>query len=531
MVFILISITSFLPFYAKASDLYAQDVIDSFYFKREGKPLWIKGRRINRFGKKLYSVLQKSWENGLNPDNYYVSDIEKIIKDVRYDRKDSALKAELLLTSGYIRYVQDLSGMRVDATELGLRKSDWLQRISPQEAIDMLPKELKTIDSFLKTLEPQSITYQRLKSELVKLVNSTDYQSNITNAPIYFNHILYPGMGDKNIPALRVRLGAHETSSNNLYIYDGKLVEAVKKFQKEKGLKPDGIIGKKTLFALNHGNKDKIRQIIVNMERLRWIEDKKPSRFIVVNIPSAQLWAVDNGSVEFTMPVVVGRKKRATLPFITKIHGVRFNPTWTVPPTIKKEDILPHLQENPLYLSDKGIELFDGYAKDAATLDPSAIDWNNISDIELNNLNMVQVPGSHNPLGRIRILMPNEYNIYLHDTNDRSLFARSDRAKSSGCIRMRDPEKVAMFALKKHSNWSVNKMSEILESGILKDIYTNDKVSVYILYYTIWLDEKNDLVYAQDIYGRDRDLFALLEKLDAIPIIRDNEVILSASAD
>ncbi len=531
MVLIEIAIMSFtyLPAKAQGSDLYAQEVIDSFYLQRDGKPLWVKGKRLNKSGKKLLKVLQKSWVHGFNPNNYYVSKIENFIDGKRYLSKEKALNIELLLTSGYIRYVQDLSGMRVDAYTLGLRKNDWLQRITPQAAVDILPDNLKNIDIFLQNREPKSTTYQRLKEELVSLVENNN-DDDIRNVPINFNRVLYPNRGDKNIPALRVRLGVYQDEQEDLYTYDKKLVAAVKAFQREKGLKPDGIIGKQTLFALNHGKKDKIRQIIINLERLRWIPDEKPERFVVVNIPSAQLWAIDNGAVKFTMPVVVGRKKRATPQFITKIHGVRFNPTWTVPPTIKKEDILPHLQENSGYLADKGMELFDGYGKDAPTLDPSSIDWSNISEIELNNLNMVQIPGAHNPLGRIRVLMPNEYNIYLHDTNDKSLFRRSDRAKSSGCVRMKDPHKVAMFALENRKGWSEDKMANILKTGKIKDVYTSDKVSVYILYYTVWLDENHEVIYGQDIYGRDDKLFDQLKKLDLITIIGDDGNILSASA-
>jgi len=531
MSFAVIATISFVAFSVQASDLREQEAIDNFYLERDGRPLWVKGKRLSKGGKKLYSTIQKSWENGLNPDRYFISDIDRIMEEGRYLNKDRALQVELLLTSGYIRYVQDLSGMRVNASSLGLRENDWLQRISISEAISLLPDDLKNIDAFLHSREPQSSTYQRLKVEMKRLVDSNSGNNERLNVPVVFSRVLYPGRGDKNIPALRARLGVYEENLNDLYTYDTALVNAVKEFQASKGLKEDGIIGKQTLFALNHGKSDKIRQIIVNMERLRWIPDEKPERFIVVNIPSARLWAIDNGSVEFTMPVVVGRKKRATPPFISKIHGVRFNPTWTVPPTIKKEDILPSLQENPSYLADKGMELFDGYGRDATTLDPSSIDWNTISENELNNLNMVQIPGEHNPLGRIRVLMPNEYDIYLHDTNNKSLFSRSDRTKSSGCIRMRDPDKVATFALKNRNGWSNDKMKDVLKTGKIKDVYTSDKVSVYILYYTVWLDENGNVMYGQDIYGRDDDLFAMLKKLDAIPIIVDNDNIVSAAAD
>lgn len=516
-----------------AKQLHNQAVIDAFYMEQDGEPLWLRGTKLNKAGKTLHQALQNAWHHGLNPNSYNVATIDLLISHDEYGDRSSeelALKLEVLLTDGYVRYAQDLSGMRVNAYELGLRQKDWLQRISAQDALALLPEDLDDIDMFLERQGPQTATYQTLKAELISLVDNSD--ENLTDFdPISIRRTLYPGRKDNNVPALRLRLGVQEPSQEELYIYDPLLVQAVEKFQAEHGLKPDGIVGKQTLHALNHGKDDKITQLIVNMERLRWVPDEKPERFVVVNIPSARLWAIENGSVAFTMPVIVGRKKRPTLSFVTKIHGVRFNPTWTVPPTIKEEDILPSLLENPAYLADKGMELFDGYGRDAPTLDPMVVDWASLSKQELNNLNMVQVPGAHNPLGLIRILMPNEHNIYLHDTNNKSLFYKADRAQSSGCVRMQDPERMAQFALKNRKGWADGDLKKIIASKKMTDLYTNDHVTVYLLYYTVWLGESGQIIYGRDIYDDDQRLLESLKKLDGIPIIRDNGIILSTSAD
>tara|TARA_R110001592_G_scaffold79054_1_gene236726 strand:- start:54522 stop:56156 length:1635 start_codon:yes stop_codon:yes gene_type:complete len=530
---VIVAFSAFPASPSEAKPLYAQAVFDQFYQQRDGEPLWIRGKRLNSAGKKLYGVLQESWMHGFNPDLYYVSEIRAILDNRNDPDVTSALRLEVLLTSGYMRYVQDLSGMRVNASDLDLRQEDWLQRIPAQEALALLPDDLDDIDDFLETRAPQTHTYQRLKQELTTLVEDQDGRA-AHDAPIRISRTIYPGQEAKSILAIRQRLDVAEGLPENQYVYDAPLVAAVKEFQTQKGLDADGIIGTQTVFAFNHGKVDKIRQIILNMERLRWIPDAKPDRFIVVNIPSARLWAIEDGAVAFSMPVVVGRKKRKTLSFITQTHGVRFNPTWTVPSTIKKEDILPHLQENPAYLTDKGMELFDGYGRDALTLDPQSVDWENISKDQLEHLNMVQVPGAHNPLGRIRILMPNAYNIYLHDTNEKSLFGKSNRAQSSGCVRMKDPDKVAIFTLKNRrgGGWTQDDTDALLKTGKLKDIYTDDHVPVYLLYYTVWLDERDQVIYGQDIYDGDQALFHALEKLDGIPIIVDNDnKMLSASVD
>ncbi len=523
LLFLLFCATLFVPEYTYASTLKNQTAIDEFYLSRDGEPLWLKKNlKINKSGKELLDVLRQAWQNGLNPNFYHVDKISQILEKKRRIGKDDTMKVELLLTDGYISYVRDLSGMRVNARDIGLNPKHWQQRISANEALAIMPSN--NIGEFLHKIEPQTKTYQRLKSELITLLEDENFLlSEDIQEKLVFKSLVRPNRGYSDIPKLRARFMLDEVAQQDIYRYDDALVSAIMRFQAEKGLKPDGIIGKQTLRALNQTNIDKIKQIIVNMERLRWVSDVKPERFVVVNIPSATLWAIDNGKVRFEMPVIVGREERPTLSFVTNIHGVRFNPTWTIPPTIKLEDILPSLQENPNYLSDKGIELYDGYGKDAPTLDSLAIDWETMGEAELHSLRMVQVPGKHNPLGDIRILMPNEHNIYLHDTNDKELFYRTDRAKSSGCIRMKYPEKLALFALEKRKNWSKDNMLEVLEENKTRDIYTPEKIAIYLLYYTIWLGDKSRIIYGFDIYNRDNALLQLLEKLDGFYVIGDND--------
>ncbi len=505
---------------AHSASIIHQDAIDQYYLAKEGKPLWVKSRRLNKTGKALLGVLEQSWMNGLNPDRYHVNEIKETLRYIGRN-SDEISEVELMLTDAYILYARDISGMRVNAYDVGLTPKHWKQSITVEDALLYLDGHKGDIAQFLLMMEPQANTYQRLKNELTDLIEEAQ------DTPVAYDHIHFaklavPGRGYNDIPKLRTRLGITDVEEENYYTYDPELVHAVKVFQEENGLKPDGLIGTRTLLALNQTRRDKINKLIVNMERLRWVADEKPNRFIVVNIPSATLWAIEEGQVAFEMPVVIGRKKRETLSFVTTIHGVRFNPTWTVPPTIKKEDIVPQLIENPGYLADKGMELYDGYGKDAPTLDPSVVDWANITESEMKGLRMVQIPGAHNPLGRIRVLMPNSHNIYLHDTNDKSLFWRADRAKSSGCVRLKDPEKVAEFVMKAKNSWNEKSLKKMLDKPKTSDIYTSERMPVYLLYYTTWIGDKGQIVYGYDVYDKDRELLQLIEKLDGIPFIRDN---------
>ncbi|MCB1840922.1 MAG: L,D-transpeptidase family protein, partial [Alphaproteobacteria bacterium] len=180
---------------------------------------------------------------------------------------------------------------------------------------------------------------------------------------------------------------------------------------------------------------------------------------------------------------------------------------------------------------DKGMEIYDGYGKDAQTLDPMTTDWAAMTPGEYKTLRLVQIPGAQNPLGRIRILMPNKHNIYLHDTNDRKLFGRSDRAQSSGCIRLQDPEKLANFILFEREGWSDGQLKKYLENKKTKDIMIPHHIPVYLLYYTAWIGPEGQVVFGEDIYSRDKKLFQELEKINGIFIPNLHNSLVANAAD
>jgi murein L,D-transpeptidase YcbB/YkuD len=490
-----------------------------FYEAREYKPVWLteNGKNLSSDGEKLLERLQQSWAHGLNPQTYQVDVILSLIEQAGGAPMHGV---DVLLTEGFIRYAQDLSGMRVEAEKLGLDPADWLAPITVRSALGILAAAT-ALEDVWQRIEPQSSTSALLRDELVKLAEAPP-EPYADVMPLGFGDVMLRPM-DRHVrmPDLRLRLGVEPQTDDKL-LYDDRLVAAVIKFQRQHGLKQDGYIGANTLRALNRTQKDRMRQIIANLERLRWVDARRPHKYVVVNIPAATLWAIENDQVAFEMSVIVGRAKRATNSFITQITGVRFNPDWTVPPTIKKDDLWPKLIENPEYLFDKGIELYLGYDRDSETLDPASIDWASLTPNDLHALRMVQTPGPHNPLGRIRVLMPNKYNIYLHDTNERSLFTRAERAQSSGCIRMEHPEAMAAFIMSGQKKWNPERVAESLQSEKTKDYLIDQPIPIYLLYYTVWADSEGAIVYGTDIYGEDEKLLKTLENIDGFVIPRYN---------
>ncbi len=490
---------------AKFHDSKAMQV---YYSTRENRPYWVGDSGPTGRAEKFLEILEASWTHGLNPRKYHTDEIRGMIEHPNMMEK---AELELLLTDAFIRYARDLSGMRISPEAMKLDMKDWRAPMGSEDVLGFLA-EGKSFDRVIKDIEPKSPTYKKLQKELVRLAQE-DVGAYEQHLPIVFGGLMRPGWGHKAVPKLRDRMGLKQPEKNKM-VYDDELAAAVMKFQRENELMADGVIGDKTLQLLNRTKHDKMLQLIANMERLRWSEGEKPDRFIVVNIPSATLWALDQGRVKLEMPVIVGSPWRRTRSFSTEVTGVRLNPKWTVPPTVKIFDIVPKIQEDPNFLVDKGMELIKGYGSEARTLDPSSIDWNTISKAELSKIRFIQTPGEHNPLGRVRILMPNEYNMYLHDTNHPELFDKPERAVSSGCMRMKHPEKVASFVMDGYQGWGENLMSEVFSAGKETDFDIVKPVKVYVLYYTVWIGDKGQIVYGSDVYNYDSKLIDALAGID-----------------
>ena len=489
------------------------DGLREFYKARNFQPYWVSRGRPNDDAQEMLDMIQNSWTHGLNPYSYQYDTIAQLYER---DGDDAAMFAmDVLLTEAYIEYGQDLTGIRVNPATLKSNKKFWQQPLTTQYLLSLLGRN--DIDDVVASFAPRGGTYNRLRKELITLVNEEPepYEGVL---PIRVKGAIHPYEQHQAVRDLRIRFGVGGDS----LVYDDALAARVMAFQAANGLKADGIVGPATLGAINKNRRGKIHQVIANLERLRWVPENKPDKFVIVNVPSAMLWAVENGRVAFDMPVIVGRKERPTNIFITEITGVRLNPTWTVPPTIKKEDILPKLREDGGYLESKGMELTHGLGSDALTLDPNAIDWSTVTEDELRTLRMVQVPGAHNPLGSYRVLMPNSYNIYLHDTNEPHYFDTPGRAISSGCVRMKRPREMADFILREKRGWTPEKTQNTLDTAKLHDLYVQNVIPVYIVYYTAWVDDGGEVVLGNDLYGYDDEIIKMLTNLDEIFIPVDN---------
>ena len=336
---------------------------------------------------------------------------------------------------------------------------------------------------------------------------------------------LHPGDADPGVPALRMRLAVtgdlhgFTPSAADPAVYDHDLATAVQAFQRRHGLIDDAVVGRHTRAALNVPVSERIRQLELNRERLERDERLDYERLVRVNIPGYALSLIEHGREVLQMPVVVGRRDRPTPELRSRIIFLVLNPTWTIPAKLAYEDYLPKVRRDPSYFRDHDIRVFDGWYHGAAEIDPDWIDWRLVGR-SIKSLKLRQQPGPENPLGRIKFFLPNDDDIYLHDTPSRGLMRRDHRTFSSGCIRVGDARALAEALLAHEPGWSPERLDETLATGGTVEVRLSSPVPVVLTYQTAWVSADGTVNFRADVYDHEDEWAAGLAAetdADAVP--------------
>jgi len=291
--------------------------------------------------------------------------------------------------------------------------------------------------------------------------------------------------------------------------FDPALVDAVKAFQARHGLEQDGLIGQNTLAELNVPAQERVRQILLNLERRRWMADNPGERYVFVNLADFELKVVDGPRTVFDTRVVVGAPYHRTPVFSGEMTYLELNPYWNVPPSIARKELLPKIKADPGYLAANNFELLSDWSESARVLDPHTIDWSAVTP-ERFTYKLRQGPGPGNALGFVKFMFPNQFNIYLHDTPARGLFARDVRDFSHGCIRVQDPETFGSFVLDRQPGWSLDAINAAIATGKRQIVSLEQPLPVHIAYLTAWVNKDGSVNFRRDVYGRDAILAAAL---------------------
>ncbi|MBX2980136.1 MAG: L,D-transpeptidase family protein [Flavobacteriales bacterium] len=342
----------------------------------------------------------------------------------------------------------------------------------------------------LSLIEPLHPQYARLKTELRKYRDLDTLPWPVID--IGKERKLEPKAKHPSIPLIRkrlVHLGDHNAPNDSSVmlseVYDSTLVSAMQRFQERHGLHPDAVIGQGVLKQLNITPQQRLHTLLVNMERLRWVPEHNAPDLLLVNIPEFKLHVYEQGKEVMSMVVVVGSTATRTVIFSDSLSHIVFSPTWTVPASITRGEILPAMKKDPDYLRKKNMEIIGGSASNPV---------------------IRQKPGASNALGRVKFLFPNSYSIYFHDTPSKSFFARESRAFSHGCIRLSQPQELAEYLLRNDSTWTTDKIKKAMFGGKETFVRLKEKRPVTIGYFTAWVDAEGRLQFRDDIYGLDATL-------------------------
>lgn len=482
-----------------------------FYRHRNFMPAWSSSHGPYEDINELLDAVRMSYEDGLNPADYPADEIAGLLNTLLDSARagkplDPAMMADLdlLSTSTFLALGYHLLAGRIYPE---ITDGEWADNIWEADLDDALSDALAsgTIAETLSGIAPPSEEYAALKNALA----SYREISSAGGWPVVpYGKTMRPGDRSSRVKVLRNRLLISGDLVDNggavdNLLFDDAVEQAVLRFQKRHGLVPDGVVGPNTLAAINVPISKRIRQLELNMERWRWLPENLGDRYIFVNTAAFELKVVDSGSTVMRMKIVVGKPYWHTPSFSAKMTYLIVNPSWYVPSSIAVDDIVPHARENPDYITKSGYRILSGGNGDATELDPASIDWQDVTEDNL-GFRLVEPPGPHNPLGRIKFMFPNRFSVYLHDTPSKSLFNRKVRTFSHGCIRIEKPVELAKYLVPDVD------FDELIAKGETVKVELPEPIMVHSLYWTAWVDKDGTINFRDDIYGRDEALQELL---------------------
>jgi L,D-transpeptidase YcbB len=474
--------------------------ITDFYTRRKYQYAWFDQNGITETCHIFYNQLQ-SYSSDFDDLSVNPKLVDSLINFAHDENEKKVLSEidrqniELMLTTSYFRYAEKaFAGSTKSTFDL-----EWF-----------IPRKKKNFQALLDTMisTNKAIALQEPVNQF--------YKSLIIELRKYKNIEKNGGLPSINPSKKDLKLGDTDSSSYNLKRYlaltgdlttndtsdsfDKNLELALKSFQKRHGLAESGHLNKNTLAELNTPTSQRIRQIMINLERLRWLPQEIEPNFILVNIPEFKLHVFENNKAISESNVVVGKQANKTIVFKGELSTIVLNPYWGIPQSIAVKEILPKLKRSTSYLSRNNIEVFSNNK----VINPNTISWGKYNK-EL-PFYFRQKPGINNALGKIKFLFPNNYSIYLHDTPSKGLFGETNRAFSHGCIRVQNPKELATYILRNDPKWTLQNIESVLKIDTEKHIAVKPTLPVYILYLTAWVDYSGQLNFRKDLYNFDKKL-------------------------
>ncbi|MEO0344402.1 MAG: L,D-transpeptidase family protein [Pseudomonadota bacterium] len=476
--------------------------IVAFYTERGLKPVWTGSKnRARRDG--LIRSLKASVAHGLPAGTYKIAELQTALKSREASK---AAAAEIMASQVFVDFGRDLNSGVIRPSSADREIAIRPQVLSSKSLLEYAAKTSPR--KFIDGLKPQSSNYaalQKEQSKLIQLAERGRLGQTVPKAKKY-----EAGMSGAAIQILRNRLISLGYRAGTGALFDPALVAAVKKFQSDHDLNPDGVVGSSTLTLVNLSVDDRLRSVVVNMERERWLPQARGKRHIYVNIADARVTVYDGGRASFTSRTVVGKNAKdfRTPEFVDEMTHLVINPTWHVPASIAGREYLPILKTDPGYLGRQNMALLN---QSGQSVSASSIDFSQYSEGNFPYF-IKQRPDPGNALGQVKFIFPNQFNVYLHDTPSRSLFNRDYRAYSHGCIRVHKPVEFAHHLLAKQTNNPKGFYQAQVSTKREQYVGLKQPVPVYISYNTSFRNTSGEVTYRSDFYGRDKRVFNAMTK-------------------
>jgi murein L,D-transpeptidase YcbB/YkuD len=459
----------------------------------------------------LLALVKESADDGLSPEDYHASELARLAPSLAAPRDAiSRAQLDLLATDAFYLLLSHLYLGKVDPTTLDPKWNFEPPPVGDRAGAAFVLDAITSgkLREAVARVRPSHWWYARARAAL------TEYRALAAKggwAPIPAGPALKPGSSGPRVVALRRRLAATGDLAGqplDAPAFDEPVAAAVRAFQTRHRISPEGVVGPATLAELNVPVGERIRQIRVNLERGRWLlHDAADEDFVLVDVAGFEAAYMRNHAAVWRARVQVGKPYRQTPIFRSKIDHVVFNPTWTIPPGIAAKDTVPAIKKDRGYLAKKGLDVLDAEGR---KVDPSTIDWAAMKGSGAPYM-FRQPAGPDNALGRVKIMFPNPYFVYLHDTPSQELFEKDERTFSSGCMRLQRPLELAELVLNDPENWNAASIASAVAAGETKTVRLKTPVPVLILYWTIDLSTEGRIVFKKDPYERDPKLAAALE--------------------
>jgi murein L,D-transpeptidase YcbB/YkuD len=482
------------------------DVLKDWYENRSFTPVWVHPPSWAPVADSLYEFIQNGMYSGLFPADYNGRSLHSIQDRLRrntFDEKDAVLWSlgDLILTDAFIGMTHDLAFGRIPRDSTTLRKDSVFTKEQYEGFLHQVLDSGQSISAFFKGKEPGLRGYLELKEALGAFLDTARFQ--------HFTPVEYPAHPSQDslvfLQHLLARFKEEKLVADSVNTYDSlKWAQAVKVVQKAKGLKADGRPGPLLVNALNRTDEEKFRITALNMDRYKLLPDSEamPKEFVWVNLPGFYLQVWNDDSLQFQSRVIVGHPETRTPELSSRLSNFITYPVWTVPESIIYKEMLPKIQRSTAYLTAQNLVVVND--RDSI-LDPSKLPWHKYHKDNF-PYRIRQLEGNDNSLGVIKFNFANKYSVYLHDTNERDLFASAKRDLSHGCVRVQDWKKLAAYLVRNDSiRYPVDTIKAWIARSAKHTVYFKDRIPLYLRYYTC--DGKDGrLTFYDDIYGEDKYL-------------------------